>query len=807
MVLAYGSAAAEESGAGDLPPMHPPKADYKKVCRPQWNSGVDVTRDWTGWDGKSSRLSPKELMEYGVLYLRGSAEVPRNPDLAYKFLNYLSEHPSKYQGRAKHYLAKQYLSGDGVTQDREQAARLYREAWNLGIVESGSALAIIGIDEGAYKESADYFLKSANRGSASAALALAHMYNNRTVPPPSPDAARVMVTLAENMMLEHVAKGHCNALYGFGSMYATGIVVPQNKEVAREWFEAAADAGIVLAMTEAADIYLTQEGGASGDRKAVAMWKRAADLGSAEAQYRLGYGYYKGEGVAQDIKKAVYWIERASGFGSAAATEFLVKYYLGDNEDSPNYVAAFDWLRRASVLPKVSPDLLVFLGNAYQLGQGTGQDTEQAFRLYQKAAARGSRDGLYKLGEAYLYGLGTLQQPVKSLRFFRLAALQGHPDSNRQLMKMYRCGIGVKANENAAMNWRDRAISANSTTAFLDAAEDIDAENTPEARSKALAYIRNAAEKHDRRGMAMLSLAYEYGYATEKNPVEAEEWLEKAQTKGAKREDASYTLAQAYLKGYVAPRDPKKAEAFLEDAVKGNHITSVYELGRRYLTGKDAFPRKEEEGRKLLERAAVRGNVSSMNVLSRYYLASKENNRRKKGQEWLVKAAHSGSAIAMTKLAEAYADGKGMLVDLQMAEYWMGRVEKSFPCENSELVALGRGFARGIGVNADGKKAVSYLERAANHESVDAMRELGMIYMDGRAGISRDRGKGIGWLKKSAEKGDGRSMLELGNVYAAGDGVQHSSAKALAWWKRAADAGNQAAVIRMEEAKAAGMGN
>lgn len=806
-LLAYGSASAEESGEkGALPPLHPPKADYSAVCNPRWMPAVDTKRDWSEWDGKSTDLAPKELMEYAKLYLKGNSEIPRNPELAYKFLSYLSEHPSNYQGRAKHYLARLYLFGDGVTLDRDKATDLYKEAWAMGIAQSGAAIAIIIADDAAYTEAADYFLKSANLGNANSALALAHMYNNNTVPPPSPDSARVMMTLAENLMLENVAKGSCNALYGFGSMYAAGIVVPQNKEVAREWFEAAANAGVILAMTEVADIYLTQEGGESGAKKAIAMWERAAALGSAEAQFHLGVSYYKGDGTPKDIDKGVYWMERASVFGSSTATEFLVKHYLGEDEENPNYAAAFDWLQRATSLPKANPELLVLLGEAYKLGQGTERDPQKAFQMYEKAAARGSRGGFYKLGEAYLYGQGTEQQPVKSLRFFRLAALQGHQDSTRQLMKMYHCGMGVAANSDTALNWRERAISANSTTAFLDAAEDAYAENTPEAEKKAFSYISDAAEKRDRRGMALLSLAYEYGRGTEKNPAKAKEWMERTLAKGEKPGDGPYTLAQAYLKGYLAPKDSEKARAYLEDAVKLDHLTSYYELGRRYLTGKDAFPKMEKEGRKLLEQAASRSNVPSMNTLAKYYLGSADNALQEKGREWLVKAAHSGSVLAMTKLAEAYASGKGMPVDSEQAEYWMGRAEQAFPCEVSELVALGRGFARGVGVSADGKKAVAYLERAATDGSIDAARELGKLYIDGLAGVERNSSKGVEWLQKAAEQGDTGSMLELGNAYAAGDGVEHSSKQALEWWKKAADAGDEDAKLQLEEAKASGLG-
>lgn len=801
-LLSAGAAyAAEEKAGGALKPLTPPQADFKKICKPLWQPKVDITRNWSDWDGKTTNLTVPELMDYGNLYRKGNAQVPPSAELAIKFLTLVANSDSKSQGRAKHYLADYYLFGNGVTQDREKALQLFKEAWQADVIESGFNLAILSTEDNNYPEAAAYYLQGVNKGSARSALALAHMYNSEMVPTPSADAAKTMMILAENLMLSRIAKGECNALYEVGAMYATGLIVPQDKEIAKQWFEAAAQAGVVVAMNELADIYLTIEGGAEAAKKAVQMWQHAAELGSSDAMFRLGFSYYKGEGVAQDIDKGVEWMEKASIFGNSGATEFLVTHYLGEDEDNPNYAAAFEWLKRASALPKANPDLLVLLGEAYRLGEGTSRNEGKAFALYERAAAQGSREGFFKVGEAYLYGRGVKQEPVKSLRFFRVAALRGHQEATRQLMLMYRCGMGVHASETTALNWRERAISAVSTTAMLDAAQDYYTLNTNDGDKKGFNLILEAAEEEDRRAMALISLAYEYGHGTDKDSDQAAFWQKKALAPGAKQSDAPYTLAQSYLKGYLAPKDIKKAQEYLQQAVNAENVSASYELGRRYLTGKDGFPKKEEEGRKLLKQAAARGNMAAMNILAKYYMEHPDPTNPNRGQEWLKKAAHAGHILSMAKLAEAYQLGRGVPVDMEAAEQWIKHAEDSFPCDVSELVALGRSYARGIGVSANGKKASQYLSRAAEAGDVNAMREVGMMYLDGLAGIERDSTAGVSWLRKAAQNGDERSMLALGNAYAAGDGVERSAQEAMTWWKKAADAGNKDAAMRLEAAK------
>lgn len=795
---AYG---AEESAGSALKPLTPPEVEYKKICAPLWEPSVDVTRDWSNWDGTASGLTPKQLFEYAKLYRFGNDNTPPNAELAVKILTLLSDSPSSYQGAAQHMLADMYRRGRGIMPDQEKAIRLFEKAWENGKIEAAHGLGLMAIENANFTQAAGYFLKSANAGNAYAALALAHLYSSETVPAPNADSAHIMRTLGENLMLADLAKGDCNVLYEFGSMYANGLIVDQDKEVARLWFEAAAEANYAKAMTELADVYLTTIGDEKGAKLAFAMWERAAALGSHEAQFKLGFSYYKGEGVAQNIAKGVEWMEKASMFGNPAATEFLVTHYLGEDEDSPNYAAAFEWLKRASSMPKSSPDLLVLLGEAHRLGEGTPRNEQKAFALYKRAASLGSREGFFKVGEAYLYGRGVTQDPVKSLRFFRVAALRGHQQATRQLMQVYSCGMGVPPNETTALNWRERAISAASTTAMLDAAQDFYALATDDGKKRGFNLILEAAEEEDRRAMALLSLAYTYGHGVDKDSGQAELWLSKALAAGAKQGDGGYTLAQSYLKGYLAPKDIKKAEQYLQQAVKADHVSASYELGRRYLEGKDGFPKKAEEGRKLLKQAAARGNMAAMNILAKYYMANPDPDNPNRGQEWLEKAAHAGHILSMARLAEAYQLGRGVPVDMEEAEQWIQRAEGSFPCDVSELVALGRSYARGIGVSADGKKATLYLSRAADAGDVNAMREVGMMYLDGLAGVVRDSAAGVSWLRKAAQQGDERSMLALGNAYAAGDGVERSAKEAMAWWKKAADAGNEDAAMRLEAAK------
>ena len=112
----------------------------------------------------------------------------------------------------------------------------------------------------------------------------------------------------------------------------------------------------------------------------------AASLGDAAAQVRLGYMYLTGQGVAKDEARAVKLYEAAANQGDTHA-----QVYLGDMYERG--VVAQDKARAAQLYQDAADqgraDAQVLLAHMYKHGRGVIKDDALAVRLFQAAADQG----------------------------------------------------------------------------------------------------------------------------------------------------------------------------------------------------------------------------------------------------------------------------------------------------------------------------------------------------------------------------------------------------------------------------------
>lgn len=94
-----------------------------------------------------------------------------------------------------------------------------------------------------------------------------------------------------------------------------------------------------------------------------------------------------------------------------------------------DYVTALrEWRPRAE---KGDPEVQYGVGYMYRHGQGVSQDSKEAGRWYERAAAQGYVKAQVKLGLMYAKGDGFPQSYVQAHKWFNLAAAQGHKDAAR----------------------------------------------------------------------------------------------------------------------------------------------------------------------------------------------------------------------------------------------------------------------------------------------------------------------------------------------------------------------------------------
>ena len=93
----------------------------------------------------------------------------------------------------------------------------------------------------------------------------------------------------------------------------------------------------------------------------------------------------------------------------------------------------------------------------------------------------------------------------------------------------------------------------------------------------------------------------------------------------------------------------------------------------------------------------------------------------------------------------------------------------------------------------DYKKAVYWLEKAANHQESSKLTQyvqymLGMMYL-GRGGVLKNPKKTVYWFEKAANQGLAEAQYGLGTMYLTGKGVPKNPKKTVYWLKKAANQG------------------
>lgn len=173
-------------------------------------------------------------------------------------------------------LGLMYDTGEDVTQDYQEAVRLYRLAAAQGVANAQFNLAVM----------------------------YAHGYG---VGQDCQEAIRLYQALAE--------QGEADAQTKLGLIYAKGQGVTQDYQEAMRWYRLAAAQGDAAAQFILACMYDYGEGVTQDYQEAVRWYHLAADQGNSLALQRLFLMYYEGQGVPQDYMKAYMWFDLAEKTG------------------------------------------------------------------------------------------------------------------------------------------------------------------------------------------------------------------------------------------------------------------------------------------------------------------------------------------------------------------------------------------------------------------------------------------------------------------------------------------------------------
>lgn len=163
-------------------------------------------------------------------------------------------------------------------------------------------------------------------------------------------------------------------------------------------------------------------------------------------------------------------------------------------------------------------------------------------------------------------------------------------------------------------------------------------------------------------------------------------------------------------------------------------------------------------------------------------------------------AASQGSALAMMKLGQMYADGDGVpRDDVRAFEHFKSIYDKfadesedspNAPAIAKAYVALGSYLVSGIPnsyVRPNPNRARELFDYAATiFGDPNAQYNLAMLQFDGVGGPKEPR-KAVRWLNLSAQKGHVQAQAVLGNVLFFGETAKTQRARGLMWLMLASD--------------------
>ncbi len=270
-----------------------------------------------------------------------------------------------------------------------------------------------------------------------------------------------------------------------------------------------------------------------------------------EAMEYIALCYYRGDGVAMDEPKAYQWFQRIVHLypENGVIWNKLADCYCYGYGVPKNHNEAINYYKKA--WDNGIADAGTDIGWIYSFGEIENHNDMTAAKWFQRAADKGSPQGMYFLGYFYDEGYGGLPVSEKmSAKYLRMAADRDNYSAIRYLL----CKKCYGNNE-----------------------------EFEELRKR----LFKMADDGDDRAQNALGYAYLYGegwdsaFGLEKNPAESQKWFEKSADQG--NVDSIYQLGKNLLdydSGYGI--DINLGEKYLLMAAEKGKDDSYYELYRLY---------------------------------------------------------------------------------------------------------------------------------------------------------------------------------------------------------------------------------
>ena len=327
------------------------------------------------------------------------------------------------------------------------------------------------------------------------------------------------------------------------------------------------------------------------------------------------------------------------------------------------------------------------VAQAYQTGNGTNPNLQQALQWYEQAVARGSEQAAWKLYSMYATGDGVAANLQTAITYLQIAAQANYAPAQEELGNLYLQGEGVAQHPGQALYWYITAAENGSSSA--KARVDSFSTQEPDLYAKVTRFMQalQEANKPEASAQYEVAQAYRKGEAVLPSEETAHEWLQKAwETSNGLLPQVAVELAQQYAQGLGVDKDEQQAANFWAQAAQLKDPQAQYQMGSlayaeeparledafawfsnaamqgyapaQYMTG---FMLMQGQGTqasvplaiRFFEQAAEQGDTSAQYVLGQIFIKGLGVKRsRAKGLQWLEKAAANGNESAQELLAQ-----------------------------------------------------------------------------------------------------------------------------------------------------------
>lgn len=603
-----------------------------------------------------------------------------------------------------------------------------------------------------------------------------------------------------------------DTLLHIGLIYESGLGVPLNIDLARRYYERAAEQDETgMAYNFLGGTYMNDEETESNERKAVHYFQKAIELGNTNAMFRISYYLHNGKGGLQvDIPREIELLTEASKHGNHQAT-----YRLG----------------------------LLFEDNE----SGMAQNLELSVKYFQLAADNGILAAINKMGELYLFGEVIPANLTKAISCFTAASEQGYGKASYWLGRLHTDGIGqLEKDTQKAMNYYCKAIEqgyeearewmeqlqknlVDETITDIEIPQDKsdeelykDAKNALEkAQFKtAYAYFSYLTQRNHAESFNELGDMYFYGRGMAINQAKALELYKKAAALDSVY--GFFNVGFLYWNGPEEIQDPEQALQYLKKAAQMGYTYALSFIGDIYRTGPEELI-DYAEAKRYYQKGVDVNEINAIKGMALLYLLGQgvtQNNAM--GAFYLKKAADKGNAWAMYHLGRLYYYGEGIPRNPKLAlDYLQMAYDANYPDACSLLGLLyerGEGTAPNIelanklyirghelgddqsmwylacnyldgnGLPKDYKRAEKLFIQAIERGNEPARIDLARMIFHG-LGTVQDPQKAYEIIKPCLEQGYGRAYMLMGEVYENGLGVEKDYKQAKELYRKALDLG------------------